>query len=228
MRKIVFPITTALFLAVVALAQTNPNSTNKAICPEIAVAGPSSVSSPSENIAFEAYGVKIPDIKITYDWKVSSGEIISGQHTSRIYVRTAVAPDKYYLTATIKIVGLPPGCQNTASDSFPVERKVLWEPDESYGEATFAEEKIRLDNFMTAVMIGNNMKGYILKDFERSLSANEVKKRIERIKKFLFSYRKYPKNKIEILVKRADPSSTTLVRWPAGENLPFCPGCKPY
>lgn len=53
---------------------------------------------------------------VTYQWKVNTGEIVEGQGTARILVKTVNA-DGPFITATVTLDGLPAGCANTASAS---------------------------------------------------------------------------------------------------------------
>jgi hypothetical protein len=58
--------------------------------------------------------------KITYSWALSAGEIVSGQGTNTIQIKT----DHWgggYITATVEVKGLPASCATIKAESFAVK-----------------------------------------------------------------------------------------------------------
>jgi hypothetical protein len=95
-----------------AAAQTAGNN-----CPEITVMGPGALTRDGDKMTFTA-SVANPgeSSKLEYDWTVTAGTIESGQGTSAINVRTTPEMDGTNITATVKIVGIPAGCNDKASE----------------------------------------------------------------------------------------------------------------
>jgi hypothetical protein len=62
------------------------------------------------------------DMNPTYTWSVSAGTILNGQGTPTIAVDTTGLGGKQ-VTATVKVGGIPPECQNTASCEVKVRKK---------------------------------------------------------------------------------------------------------
>ncbi|PYS24372.1 MAG: hypothetical protein DMF72_06025 [Acidobacteria bacterium] len=72
----------------IAAPQPTPQPTPAAICPEISLSGPDTVK-PGESFAVSAAVMRgSSETRHTYDWIVSEGEIVSGQGTSRVVIRT--------------------------------------------------------------------------------------------------------------------------------------------
>lgn len=87
-------------------------------CPTLAVSGGGSVK-PGETVTFTANVLPADIIEgITYNWTVSQGEIIEGQGTPTITVKTSSAMTGE-ITATVKIGGSEfcEDCMKTASES---------------------------------------------------------------------------------------------------------------
>jgi hypothetical protein len=86
-------------------------------CASISVNCPDKVKD-GVNASFTANLSEVTDV-ITYNWTISEGEIISGQRTSTIIVRTKNLHGKS-ITATLEIGGQDPGCARTSSCSMEV------------------------------------------------------------------------------------------------------------
>lgn len=95
-----------LLAAVSVSAQVNPQ------CPAVSVDGPMSVPQPGELIPFTVT-VKPTESILTYKWTVEYGEIVDGQGTRAIKVRSA----SRLPTAIVEVGGLPQECPNRASES---------------------------------------------------------------------------------------------------------------
>jgi hypothetical protein len=84
-------------------------------CPSISITGPSGIVEPGEPVTFSAV-VESSAEKLTYQWSVSSGQIVQGQGATTILAK----PENAYafnLTATLEIGGLPEGCPKTISET---------------------------------------------------------------------------------------------------------------
>lgn len=206
-----------LFLFCVTQAQNKLE-----ICPTVLVAGPKGITKPGTDAVFIADVKGYSSKNLTFSWTVSLGKIVAGENSRRIKIEVPHDIHKDVLKVTVEFRGLPDGCLATASaegvvdtgtyDVFPIDQ---------YHEVGFQEEKARLDNL--AIQVHNttaDMKGYIIKNFGKTTSEQEIKRKIDRIKKFLFTFRKYPKDRFVILVQRADEVSTTLWLWPSDGAIP--------
>ena len=87
------------------------------MCPTITVKGDKNIRA-SESVDFSAEVLGGTGVDITYNWTVSQGEIVSGQGTSQIKVKTTQK-----MTGEIKVSleiggsGLCPECPRTASET---------------------------------------------------------------------------------------------------------------
>lgn len=63
--------------------------------------------------------IKFLESNVVYKWTISSGSIISGAGTARIYVTTKGVLENS-ITATLEVTGLPVGCPNKASASIEI------------------------------------------------------------------------------------------------------------
>lgn len=87
-------------------------------CPTISVSGPAGIVMPGETMPFSANISGESAGNRRYSWTISNAEIISGQGSLSIKARYRRPEDLGNITATIKVVGLPLGCVDTASDTF--------------------------------------------------------------------------------------------------------------
>lgn len=86
------------------------------ICPSLSVSDSGNVKA-GETLSFKANVIGGTATDITYDWKVSQGEIIEGQGTSEIKVKTSPGMTGT-ITATVEIGGdLCADCRRTASET---------------------------------------------------------------------------------------------------------------
>jgi hypothetical protein len=91
-------------------------------CSTISIANPADVEEGQPAVFTASLSGGDPDLKLTYDWSVSSGKITKGQGTNTIEVDTAGAAEQD-LNATVKVGGVPPECQAEASSTMHVKRK---------------------------------------------------------------------------------------------------------
>lgn len=93
-------------------------------CAVVSVLGPTSVTKVGGNMAFTAQVSGGTQNNVTYNWTVSEGEIIEGQGTKNILVKTTPKMKGHTVTATVEIGGLcNANCPNTFSASAEVNDK---------------------------------------------------------------------------------------------------------
>jgi len=97
-----------------AYAQDKPASE----CPSINIVGPVGIT-PADELA--RYEVTVDthgrSYDLSYNWKVTSGRIVSGQGTQKLEVSDVELTQ----TVTVKIGGLPIGCTSEFSDTSIIE-----------------------------------------------------------------------------------------------------------
>jgi hypothetical protein len=159
------------------------------------------------------------DTPITYNWTVSAGEIISGQGTSSITVRTPSDRSVSNITATVTLGGLPVGCDcpNTASETAgisPTPEAVLINEFEN-----IPPDQIRaqLDAFFADLQANPDAQGYIINYGPPRLVAAR-----ERLIRNHIAFRQFPADRITF-VNGGDTGGgirTRLWRVPAGATPP--------
>lgn len=102
-----------LLFCLLAFSISVPAQNETVICPTISVSGPEMSASPGELVTFTANVENAEKYNIKYEWSVDVGEIIEGQGTPILTVRTSADTTR----ATVVITGLPEMCDNTASDT---------------------------------------------------------------------------------------------------------------
>ena len=157
-----------MILLVSSLTLPAANKVQEGVCPNISVAcaRPSCHSSPFYFMA--QIGESAPGRTLSYQWSVSTGEIVSGQGTRSIKV---VAPDWGSLTATLSVIGLPTQCASvTASMTVFHERVPTAQLFDQFGPATFAKVRPRFDRFADQLRNRPGAMGYILSNGQRDLA----------------------------------------------------------
>lgn len=133
-----------LLLLVVAAGPPRVQAQGQGLCPTFSVTCPDT----SDGSTFKFTANISPSAKMTFNWTVSTGTIISGQGTPAISVDTSGFA-KQPFTATVEVIGLPKDCPNVASCSTPTicaPPRAAQKFDE-YGDLSWAEERARLDKF---------------------------------------------------------------------------------
>lgn len=105
-------------LAVSQLIVFAQDSTEKTGCPVFSVDGPSSAEDFDKPLFFRANIDRKLSPNERIRWTTSAGKILSGQGTESITVEN-VSKTGMGITATVEIIGLPGGCQNSFSASAP-------------------------------------------------------------------------------------------------------------
>ena len=110
----------ALFLSLALLSVSHPVSaqSKKIVCPSIELAAPTQAVTEGEIVTLHAT-IKA-SAKLTYMWAISAGEIVSGQGTNAIQIKTDNLGGEY-VTATVEVKGLHTSCSATKSESFAVK-----------------------------------------------------------------------------------------------------------
>jgi hypothetical protein len=187
---------TCLSLIVCAHLLAATGTTSHALsteCPTITIETPSSTVCPTSKVTFTAsVSGGGSNAQPKFHWTVSSGKIISGQGTPTITVSTV---DEYGhgddngLAATVEVVGQGANCSNTASygvriSAFCPERKF-----DEYGDLSFDEEKVRLENFIDRLQQDKDTLGLIVFHAQVNGRGDEAEARAERARNYIVNLR---------------------------------------
>ncbi|HZT57057.1 MAG TPA: hypothetical protein VFA21_00380 [Pyrinomonadaceae bacterium] len=128
------------------------------------------------------------DAKVTYNWTVSAGTIVSGQGTSSITVDSTGIWDGT-IEATIEVNGLPDSCGKKTSCSTTVVG--IGDPGrlDEYGNIRWSDERARLDNFAIEMQNDPSARGYIICYGGRVGRAGEALRRCSRAKSYVNRHR---------------------------------------
>jgi hypothetical protein len=210
MRRTAFNLTLSLLflsgLTLSAYAQA-PATT----CPTISVTCPDTVEA-DKPLTFTASVVDADaNLKLTYNWTISAGTIISGQGSPSVTIDTSGLP-RMSITATVTVAGLNPDCTNSASCTtaticiFPPRRF------DEYGRLNFEAEQTHLDNFAAQLKNELGSQGYIIAYAGRRARPREALSRLERVKKYLVDTYNFDNNRI-VAIDGGHREEFTVVLW---------------
>lgn len=187
------------FLLVVVMIMPHPSSfggetlaqTVGAQCPTVKVTCPSKWRTDEPVIVSAEVSNAAPSAALTYNWSTSAGTITSGQGTNTITI-DASSLAGHSVTATVEIGGMQ-GCPLTASCSLPPHPRDSYQVVDprvfdQYSGLTFREEKERLDNLASQLLIEPDTKTYIIAYAGRRSRAGEVQARVRRARKYLITH----------------------------------------
>jgi len=166
--KEIFTVVGVIILLVNRLTLPAANKVQEGVCPNISVAcaRPSCHGSPFHFMG--QISEAPPGRTLSYQWSVSTGEIVSGQGTRSIKV---VAPQWSSLTAALRVIGLPTQCASvTASMTVFREHVPTAQLFDQFGPAPFAKVRPRLDTFADQLRNQPGAMGYILVNGEWGLA----------------------------------------------------------
>ena len=195
-------------------------------CPTVSLSGPEGLTHVGENIVVKAIVLHDNQADIKYSWSVDKGKIRTGQNSSEVVIETDEIEEVRNkggadVKVHLEITNLPPECKNSVSESYIVSNGIFDVfPLDEYGNASIQDEKARLDNLAVNILNTNNT-GYIVKHFGKQVSDKEIKARIKRIKTFMFKFRRYPKERFRIIVKRDNETFTKLWSFPPDAEPPI-------
>lgn len=132
-------------------------------CPEITVSGPPGITNPGDTMTFTVSLLSSAHFgKLEYAWTVSAGTIESGQGTPSITVRSTKEMADSNVTATLKVVGLPAGCNDIASEMGSIAAMAgCGAPMDEFGRLSRSNVKMRIDNFYIRLVNDPDAEGLI-------------------------------------------------------------------
>ena len=193
-------------------------------CPKISVSGPAGKI--SNDMAVFSINADLPNLEnLSYVWTVTAGKIDQGQGRPHLYVLTAAEDAGKRLKATVRVIGLPKDCPDTAvfdaGEVQPPGDLIMF--DEYDASLTAKGELERLD--LVAAEWKNDPSHYfyfiVYRGPRESLAS--VRARTKRIKNHLTLKRRMPSDKVVIVIAGVGPRlSTHVCRVPpdARHNIP--------
>lgn len=155
--------------------------------------------------------------KISYEWKVSAGEILDGEGKSRIKVKIN-DPDTKRITVFVKVKGLSFPCETNAvltvesgNEPYLIDRA------EHYN---FSDLAARLDAFLVTLMDNPTLKGYVVVYANRNTGTRDMERGIRSVRNYL-GYRNFDLSRITI-VRGGFREYSTVDSWiiPPGAEPP--------
>jgi hypothetical protein len=204
-----------LFFAVAVSAQTNQTSN----CPPIDVSG-GGIAKPGEAQTFTASVENYDLSKLSFNWSVSTGEILEGQGTLSIKVLKKNDAGEN-ITATVEIKGLPQGCAKTASETGSPFYGPYPRLFDEFSISELRIDKARLDYLVNKLGNDPNAQAFIIEYFKPKTPKRIINQKIQKITDYLVNQRKLEKDGFTISTAFRDEGNWTKV-WiiPPGANLP--------
>ncbi len=204
-----------------AFAQIN----NTAPCPAISVTGPAGIVELTETVAFSAsIGEMVGTPKVKYHWAISSGKIVAGQGTAKIYVLYGDPGET--ITATVEISGLPSSCANTASEVYmycvprqPTTPIYSYKVDEFTGAISNIENR-KSAKIMKAMQDDPTARLYVFASFGKNNSSKLKSDKITEIYNLLVNENEIETDRITIVETDSGDNSYEFWLVPAEAALP--------
>jgi hypothetical protein len=185
------------------------------VCPTINVYGDSREFDETKLIDFSAaiYNLKAD---VTFQWKVSAGEIVRGQGTDKITVDLKNVTGKH-ITAFVEASGLPLPCAKVGYSTIDVDKKMFpFAITTTYNSSILSAN---LDPFMSELINNQLSKGYIVIYASRNGGVKEMERAIKSIKRYFF-FRKFDLSRVTIIKGGYREYNTDLWILPEGVDLP--------
>lgn len=192
-------------------------------CPTVYVAGPAGITAPGEIYWFEATVKGRDGETFEYDWVVSIGKITERVGKTRIGVLATKEMADTSVTATVRVKGLPDGCENVASESSGIcdcspEPMLI-------DEFSIAASKLNLPSLGAAVVEledSRNSQLYIIEYFPSKTTKAVVDRKITAIRKHLSEKHKFDLKRVTIVSAHSenDETLTKIYKVPPGAQNP--------
>jgi hypothetical protein len=209
MRKLLFASILVFAFCFAAFGQDSP-------CPTITLTSNPTMVTAGEFISYIVHlSEEAKQYKIKYFWAVDEGEIISGQGTPTVKIKTIIDS----LNVIVEIQGLPKNCLNTISDSFVIDRPYSNLID-GFSISVSQIDKARLDNLAGYLTNNPTSTGYIFEYFKKKTSQRAIKQKSQRIIDYLVRVKGIEKNMIVLQTISADKNLTRFFAVPAGAIPP--------
>lgn len=192
----------------------------KPACPKITIIGPHQISEAGDTVTFVAE-VSGNESNIKYEWAVDQGTIVEGQGTPAIFVTSRKRDSN--IKATVRIDGLPLGCDNSATDMAVIAQPPPWCSTDSWGTMKPNDERARFDTFFVELLNNPTHFGLIILSVTAKEKLDPTNLRV----KFVMHharFRKFDTDRLIFGIELSDVRKITLFRVPPGAELP-CDNC---
>lgn len=214
MERIIFTAILILTLHFVVFSQTSKDK-----CPKYEIIAPPGVTTFGNYAVFQLRGDEnFEQLKPSYFWTVSDGEIYAGQGMKILVVSSKSATEAANVKAVVTIQNLPAGCADTQSET----AVILGEPkpvkvDEYGGKAYSGEIKARLDTFYSALANDPTASGVIT---VKSKTKENIVRQIQSISQAI-RFRQYDLSRVSFRII-FDKDAETIENWlvPSGAYFP--------
>lgn len=192
------------------------SASGQTTCPTITVTGPAGVTVPGEQVEYTASVSDNVPKEVKYQWSVSVGKIVGGQGTLRLVVETPKISESN-LIATLKVLGLPEGCVDTASETAPMPICILPVLIDQFSGLSLRDQAARLD---AAVQSVRENPGQILFIIEYATDRRRQAARVKWLNDQLTRRHKLPPSSFEIITELDGESFTKIYRISPGAERP--------
>lgn len=190
-------------------------------CPSISVVGPPGITRPGESLTFSTGTPFGNNEGLSFHWTVSAGTIIKGEGTQVIEVQSTREMNNTRVTATIDISGLPKDCPRSASEAAAVSSGFHPTLVDELGRLPVREIRERLDLFLSELLANKDQVGFIVISQPENVPKGRLEQRLRIIKNHIFTFRKFPNDRVVILSDKGRIESTKLWRLPRENNSYF-------
>ncbi|HKP68705.1 MAG TPA: hypothetical protein VJV05_05440, partial [Pyrinomonadaceae bacterium] len=192
-------------------------------CPSIVVVGPAGITTQGDTMTYRVETGRTEG-QLSYRWTISAGTIETGQGTPAITVRTHSGMMGLNVGATVKIDGLPSGCENVASGVAPVGGIDCGLASDEWGDLRPNDQRSRLDNFFVELMNNPTHRGVIVLTVTPKDKLDSKNKRVQLAIRHA-DFRKFDRTRLWFALEKGDEVRTKLFSISPGMDLP-CDKCQ--
>lgn len=221
MKRFIFIAILTLISSVAIFSQDKP------VCPTVKITAPETVINGGDVMKFSVLIIgKIETSEPQYKWKVSAGEIVSGQETPAIIVATTPDMAGVNVTATVEIKGLPAGCENKFFEVSGIASPIDIDCFCDYYPKSVFEEMAILDSIFIDLRTNNDLIAVFNLFFEKNASSKHFDKRIQRMINYFPSEFSALKDKIIFVKAEGEPNSFRVPIYVKGHEVIDCDDCE--
>lgn len=204
------------FLSTLSYAQTPP-----AGCPTFNINGPS--ISPGRTFVYPVvFDDKELSLNLEYQWTVRGAELVSGQGKRVVEVHIPEGSTNVYVA--VKIIGLPPGCPNDASEAVVIDLAPEPTKLDQFTERIFQISGDRLDRIVRAAVNNPSAQLFILSGHINGRPSVSTRDREREVVAYL-ARKGIPLEQVSLQSVYAEIELIQVWIVPAGARLPGCVEC---
>ncbi len=187
------------------------STTAQVDCPELSLAGPAGIVMKGDTAVFSVADPLNRKQGVAFKWEITRGTIIAGAGTSEITVLANTEELVTSITATVTVIGLPEGCENSASETAGVAILFHSYPIDEYIKIPYSDERGRLDLALAEMKqkAPNFQFLFVLKAPAKASSASVVARK-RQIEKHIVAFRKFSKTRLHFIRRESDDVSTAI------------------